>query len=439
MKVNYNFENCGILEDRVELEEQKLEEYTNTLINALNDNSYLLDECSLYLPFDTKFLEESVSLSKNFSNEKLKYVFVIGIGGANLGTKAIYNAIYGELDSFNAEKRYPKLIFIETPSAKYIDSIFKLIENNINSKEEFAINILSKSGNTTETISISEIIIRKLEERFVNISDRVVVTTEYNSKLEEKAKQNDYIVLNQPSKVGGRYSVFSNIGLFPLAISGIDIEQLLEGAKVALVDLVNTHVTNPSLRSAVIRYLLNKENYNINNQFFFNPELEFCGKWYRQLMGESIGKENDVNGNKVNSGIVPIVSIGSTDLHSMAQLFLAGPNNILTYFIYSPDSKLNQKVPEIRVFENLVESINNKSTLEILNAILSGIKSTYIKNNKPFVEIEIPVIDEYSLGMFLQYQMLEMMYLAKLLNVNAFDQPNVEDYKIETKKVLESP
>lgn len=436
MKVNFNFSNIDLQEEKIKLEESKLIDYTEHLKEVLKDNSYLLDEASLYLPFDTAFYEDSTKLASKFKNEKLKYVFVVGIGGSNLGTQAIYNSIFGSLDYLNAEVRLPKLVFIETTSSKFIQSVFSIIENQLHSKDEFILNIISKSGGTTETIALAEILIRKLQERFVTINDRIVVTTDSNSKLEQIAQSNEYSILTLPSKVGGRYSVFSNVGLFPLSLAGLDVERLLEGAKVALVDLVNTQETNPSLRSAVVRYLYKLEGKVINNQFFFNPELEYCGKWYRQLMGESIGKENDINGNKVNEGIAPIVSIGSTDLHSMVQLYIGGPRNILTYFIYSPNTDINQKLPTDLELDGLVSSIENKTTVELMNAILDGTKAAYKKNNLPYIEVDIPLIDEYTLGMFLQYQMLEMMYLARLLNVNAFDQPNVEDYKIETKRIL---
>lgn len=436
MKVNFDFKNTGILESKIEAEELKLKDYTEHLKLVLNDNSYLLEEASLYLPFETRFTDESLKIAEYYKSSKLKYVFIIGIGGSNLGTMAIYNAIYGSLDYLNVEKRFPKLIYIETTSAKFIDSIYKLVDNNIHSVDEFVVNIISKSGSTTETIALAELIIRKLESRFVKINDRIVVTTDINSKFENVAKSSEYKVLSLPQKVGGRFSVFSNVGLFPLCLAGIDIERLLEGAKVALVDLVNTYGSNPSLRSAVVRYILKDEGMTINNQFYFNPELEYCGKWYRQLIGESVGKQNDTNGNKVNEGITPIVSIGSTDLHSMLQLYIGGPRNILTYFIYSPDNQINQKLPDQLNFDGLVKSIENKTTVELMDAILKGTKSAYSKNNLPYVEVEIPMIDEYTLGMYLQYHMVEIMYLARLMNVNAFDQPSVEDYKIETKNIL---
>lgn len=433
MKVSFKFEAVNIIEEKIELEENKLFEYTLHLKNVLNDNSYLLDESSIYLPLDTDFYDQSYTLAKKYKTEKLRFVFVIGIGGSNLGTQAVYNAIRGNLNQITND--LPKLIFLETTSAKYIEDVFKLINTNVHSKDDFVVNIISKSGSTTETIAIAKILLRKLEERFVNVKDRIIVTTDKDSRLEILSKRNEFEILNIPKKVGGRYSIFSNVGLFPLALAGIEIDRLLEGAKVALVDLVNTNNTNPSLRSAVIRYLLNKEGFYINNQFYFNPELEYCGRWYRQLIGESLGK---LSNKDTNEGIFPVVSVGSTDLHSMLQLYLGGPKNVLTYFVYSPSDITNQKIIEDQELNGLVESIEGKSTVEIMNAIYKGTKVSYVNNKLPFVEIDIPLIDEYTLGMYLQYSMLEVMYLAKLMNVNAFDQPSVEEYKIATKKILKS-
>jgi glucose-6-phosphate isomerase len=152
-------------------------------------------------------------------------------------------------------------------------------------------------------------------------------------------------------------------------------------------------------------------------------------------MGESIGKEKDTKGNKVNSGITPTVSTGSTDLHSMAQLYIGGPKDKVTTFVYA-NTNNDILVPEDQLMQGLVEGIQNKPAKQIMNAILEGTKIAYKNVEHPYMEILLDDLNEYSLGEFLQFKMIEMMYLGKLLNVNTFDQPNVEDYKKETKKIL---
>jgi len=192
---------------------------------------------------------------------------------------------------------------------------------------------------------------------------------------------------------------------------------------------------NPAIQSAAVLANAMRDGKTINDNFVFNSELESLGKWYRQLMGESVGKENDLGGKKVNTGLTPTVSVGSTDLHSVGQLYLGGPLDKITTFIYSTDTSRALNVPTERTFPAVVEMINGVSTSDIMNAILGGVKIAYNKKQIPFMEVQFEEITPYELGAFMQFK---MMYLGKLLNVNPFDQPNVESYKIETKQLLET-
>jgi glucose-6-phosphate isomerase len=173
----------------------------------------------------------------------------------------------------------------------------------------------------------------------------------------------------------------------------------------------------------------------ISDSFFFAPQLESIGKWYRQLMAESIGKENDLQGNIVHAGITPTVSVGSTDLHSVGQLYLSGPRDKTTTFIYTTNEPAMVAVPSTLQFP-LVEGIENKKLRDIMKAILEGVKIAYKKQELPFMEVALETITEQSLGEFLQLKMIEIMYLGKLFNINTFDQPHVELYKVETKRIL---
>lgn len=153
-------------------------------------------------------------------------------------------------------------------------------------------------------------------------------------------------------------------------------------------------------------------------------------------MGESIGKRHSLNGDEVNAGVTPMVSIGSTDLHSMAQLYLGGPKDKFTTFVYSQKEKGEIEIPENLILDGLVDGIKNKKLSDIMNAIYEGVQKAYKKNEIPFMEISIEKNDAYSIGQFLQFKMFEIMYLARLFGVNAFDQPDVEDYKSETRDIL---
>lgn len=236
-------------------------------------------------------------------------------------------------------------------------------------------------------------------------------------------------VLTIPKKVGGRFSVFSAVGLFPLAILGVNINNIVNGAQKARDLALSTDFhTNPSLISAIVLFLQLKKGKNINDTFIFLPQLESLGKWYRQLMGESIGKDG--------KGITPTVSIGSTDLHSVGQLYLGGPKDKITTFIYGNTNLDEVRVPSSSTF-NLVPVISEKTIHSIMNAIVEGTKIAYAKQQLPFMEIMFDSLSEMEIAFFMQFKMMEMMFLGTLLGVDTFNQPHVELYKIETKRLLE--
>ena len=409
-----------------------LAEYTKRLHGIRLDHTYTDAESSLCLPDDDDVLEAVQALASEKITSQLKYHIVVGIGGSNLGTRAVYDALRGQRDMLPGH--FPRLLFAETTDPEWLRTIVDLIEG-LDSKQEVLVTVVSKSGGTTETIANFEIIASMLTERFGTATDRFVAITDESSRLWDEAIAQSIAVLPIPATVGGRYSVLSAVGLFPLATVGIDVVQLLQGARELLDHCLEEH--SYAAESAAVLALQLKQGYAINDNFLFHPELESLGKWYRQLMGESIGKEHDVRGEAVHTGITPTVSLGSTDLHSVGQLYLGGPKDKLTTFVSAlPSGGLG--LPQERLFPQLLPMLNGKTAEDIMHAILEGTKIAYQKAGLPYMEVVLDAIDERSLGAFLQFKMLEMMYLGTLLNVNSFDQPNVEAYKIETKRLLET-
>ncbi len=418
-------------------EMEKLNPYFLHLQKFVSGEGYSEKEASLNLPKDEILLNNIFKTIKDLRPDKLKYVVVIGIGGSNLGTMAVYDALLKKLPS--GEKK-PRLIFLDTNNAEALSQTISLIKNEINLSEEIVVNIISKSGGTTEPLVNFEIIYDALLAKFSGNKNalfrQIVVTTDDGSKLSEIASSLGFRMLMMPKKVGGRFSVFSAVGLFPLCLAGIDIKELQRGAKEMIEEGILNNENNPALVGAVILYLHSLSGKNIVNTFIFNPELESFGKWYRQLLGESLGKELNREGEEVRIGITPITSIGSTDLHSMLQLFLGGPNDKFTVFVHSL-SNSGVSVPKDIIFKDILPIIAGKEVNEVMRAILSGVQITYQKQKLAYLDLEIKDISAYSLGALLQLKMIETMYLAELFNINAFDQPNVESYKLETKKILE--
>jgi glucose-6-phosphate isomerase len=424
-----------IPEEEINLLQPRIHEEIKRM-NAAMKNRYNDDRASLQLPED----KESLKKIKALINEKRKlnptYIVVIGIGGSNLGTMAIQEAVLGKM--YNQTGPTTKILYADTVDSEALHTIMSLIEPVLQNGGNVLINAVSKSGGTTETIANFEVLYDKIQTYRKNCQDFIIVTTDRNSKFWNLAKTEGFSVLEIPSKVGGRYSVFSAVGLFPLGILGIDIDSLVNSAQAMTKRcLVPPIQNNPAALSASLIYAHHTHGKNIHDLFLFDPGLESLGKWYRQLMGESIGKEFNQNGTRVNNGITPTVSIGSTDLHSMAQLYLGGPYDKFTTFVRVEQANSPVLIPNIPEYNSLVKGIQGKSLHDIMQAILGGVQTAFRKNKRPYVEVTLPDRTPSSIGQFLQFKMMEMMFLGALCGVNPFDQPNVEAYKQETRVILE--
>lgn len=408
-----------------------LDRYKEHVRTVFEQGLYDAPEGSINLPGDDALLIEVRGMIAKKVTANLKYNIVIGIGGSNLGTKVVYDALFSVRDMAEL-KQAPKLLFAETTDPEVLAALCSLI-TNLESSDEVILTLISKSGGTTETIANFEILMQPLKAKFEDALNRVVAITDEGSKLWQSAQEKGIACIALPATVGGRYSVFSAVGLFPLASVGVDIAALRRGAYDLLTHCMQDD--DIALQSAAVLAEAYRAGYSINDNFFFHPELESLGKWYRQLMGESVGKEQSLTGETVHAGITPTVSLGSTDLHSVGQLYLGGPKDKLTTFVSARSAAV--PIPSSRVLPELVPMIDGKTAEGIMAAILEGVQIAYQKAELPYMEVTLDAIDEISIGAYLQFKMLEMMYLGQLLNVNSFDQPNVEAYKIETKRVLE--
>jgi len=430
-KVKFNFSNSDVLEKDYNDYQKKLKNEVEALNQALL-KEYDDIRASINLCDDVNIITDAQNLVSKLDDATS--IVVVGIGGSNLGTIAIYEALKGRLYNQTQKKQ---VYFADTVDSFSINEICNLVKAKLKKGEKVIINAISKSGGTTETIANFEVLLNIIS-KYANYDykDYVVITTGVDSKFENYAKSVKFNVLNLPDKVGGRYSVFSQVGIFPLVFLGIDVKELFKGAKdIRSLCLDKDINVNSAMKSAVSIFENNKKGKCIFNTFLFSTQLESIGKWYRQLLGESIGKEFDLEGNKINSGIVPTTAIGSTDLHSMAQLYLGGPNN--TYHcVVNVKNKPDVVLGDSKELDNIVPHIQNKSLSNIMDAILEGTKGAFMKKNVPFCEVELEELNEYTIGSLLQMKMIEMMFLGALFGVNPFDQPNVEEYKVLTKKEL---
>ncbi len=434
-RITFDYKNSLISEKELKKTLQKLNQEIERM-NAARKKAYDDDRASINLLGDLATLSRVKMLIEEKKKLNPKYLIVVGIGGSNLGTIAIQEAILGR--QYNQLKPKIKVLYADTVDSDLIQNIISIVEPELQKGENILINGISKSGGTTETIANFEVLIDLLKKYKKNYEKYVVVTTDENSKFWSLAKEKGFSLLKIPKKIGGRYSVFSPVGLFPLGLLGIDIEELLKGAKLIRDQCLNIDSwKNPATLSASLIYLHAKQKKNIHDLFLFSTDLESIGKWYRQLMGESIGKEYNIEYKQVFNGITPTVSIGSTDLHSMAQLYLGGPYDKFTSFVSIEKNNSSIILPNYQKYSRLVKGMQGIKMSKIMNAIYVGVKTAFRKGKRPFIEIVLPDKSPSSIGQLLQLKMMEMMYLGFLLKVNPFDQPNVESYKIETRKILE--
>jgi glucose-6-phosphate isomerase len=425
------------------VDDTDLGQYTSIIENEIAhmkqafDQTYSDKRCSINLAFDEAMIKQISDLVERKKHLNPEYLIVVGIGGSNLGAIAVQQAVLGRI--YNEKNPFLKILYADTVDADQIHDIITLIQPILKNGKHILLCGISKSGGTTETIANFEILVDLLESYEENAGDYVVTITDDQSKLWHLAQKKDYSILTIPKKVGGRFSVFSPVGLFPLAMLGIDIKELRTGAQDMVTRCLNGDIkNNPAAMSALLIYHHYMQKRNIHDLFLFSTDLESIGKWYRQLMAESIGKEYDQQGNKVYTGITPTVSIGSVDLHSMAQLYLGGPFDKFTTFVSVHQNNNQVNIPNKPDFDQLVQGIQQRPISEIMSAIYQGTKKAFEKGKRPFIEIILSDKSERSIGQFLQMKMMEIMYLGALMNVNPFDQPNVESYKVETRSVLES-
>ena len=320
---------------------------------------------------------------EKFKNSK--FIFVVGIGGSDLASKAVWHAL-----TLHKPDTKKKIFFLESPDSREYEEVENFVKNEVANLEEIVLIVVSKSGKTAETLEAFHKTFDILSEKFgIPISGRVLVISSLDSPLWKLAKEKNMECLEWEGDIGGRFSAFTVAHTAVLFIAGLDVEKFKEGSHYAEA---SRDEQEKLARKIFESY---KNGAEILDFFIFNSELEDLGKWCRQLIAESL------------SVLTPTVSIGPTDLHSMLELYLGGPKNRFTIFVRSLkeiDNSINESA-----YENVTEA--------------------YEKAGLPFEKYEMPEINEKELGKFIAFMMATTIELAKLLEVNPFDQPAVEEYK----------
>lgn len=386
----------------------------------------------LSLPYQSDELIENIITTANRLARISDIFIVLGIGGSYLGAQALYQALmptyYNELPREKRNRR-PRIYFdgnnIDTNSINDLLS-FLPDETPKGMFESFSINVISKSGSTIETAVAFRILQQKAKQIYQNNHNKYIIATTDAQKgsLKNIAEKEGYETFVIPDNVGGRYSVLSPVGLFPCAVIGINIKELLAGARNMASRCKSDNIwQNPAYLYAAVQYLFYKEKKkNISLLVSWLKSLESFGMWYDQLCAESIGK----NG----IGRVPINSINTRDLHSRGQEIQEGERNTVITNIIVKDLKKNILLPHD---EEDIDGLNyialrNLHDLSIEGAY-EGTSYAYTKDQRPNLTITLPKLNEYTLGQLIF--ILEVATVAEgyLLSINPLDQPGVENYK----------
>ena len=365
--------------------------------------------------------------------DKFDAFVVLGIGGSALGPISVQQAInHPYYNEISREKRggYPKFYVADNVDPEKLVYLFETIDIT---KTMF--NVISKSGSTSETMSQFMIIKELLEQKLGDkASEHIVCTTDKeNGNLIKIAKEENYKTFIIPAGVGGRFSELTPVGLLPAAFCGIDIKEMLKGA--ALMDEMckNDDIyKNPAYMYAILNYLTMKNGQNICVMMPYADSLKFISDWFAQLWAESLGKKYDNEGKVVNVGSTPVKALGATDQHSQVQLYAEGPFDKIITFIGVDKFKKSITIPKIYEDMPSLEFLGGVTQDDLIKTEQIATEYALLKAGKPNMTITLPEVNENTLGQLLYLFEVATAFTGELLNINAFDQPGVEEGKNAT-------
>ena len=367
-------------------------------------------------------LIEKINATANHIKDISNVFVVCGIGGSYLGSRAVIESLKGFYNS-DVEIIYLGNTFDE----KYIRDTINYLKD-----KDFTVNVISKSGTTLETAVAFRMLKKMLNDKYgVNSKDRIYVTTdEKNGCLREMCEKEGYCSFVIPKDIGGRYSVFTPVGLLPLAVAGINVSEFIDGAKKGYIDFQEKTIEkNIAYQYAAYRYyqyIKNKKRVEVFASY--SPYLNMVGEWWKQLFGESEGKEG--------KGLFPASVNFSTDLHSLGQFIQQGSKILyISQLMIKENGTL--KINEEKNNEDGLNYLCNVSLSEINLIAQEGTNKAHFENGDvDNVRFVIENLNESSMGYLLYFYMFSCMVSGYLLKVNPFDQPGVEFYKREMKNLL---
>lgn len=359
---------------------------------------------------------------------------VVGIGGSYLGARAVLESIlssYHNESGMYESKQYPKIYYTGCNiSSEQMHDLLDLVK-----KKRVTINVVSKSGTTTEPALAFRVISDQIVKRFgkEEAKRRVIATTDKSKgSLKTLADREGYRTFVIPDDVGGRFSVLTPVGLLPIAVGGVDIKELLKGAQDFRQKSKEQEMKkNPALMYAALRNILLKKGRGIEILAGFEPSLHYIGEWWKQLYGESEGKNH--------KGIYPDYLDFTTDLHSMGQWIQDGVRSIFETFLWISESRKEVVIPGEEQDLDKLNYLKGKSFHYVNEKAYLGVASAHMDGGVPNMTLKLPKLTPYHIGQLVFFFEYAVAISGYMLGVNPFDQPGVENYKKNMFALLGKP
>ncbi len=417
--------------EKVAAYEAEVKKYSADLHNGTGKGNDFLGWLNLPSSITDATLSEIEATAQKL-RARCEVVVVVGIGGSYLGAKAVIDGISNTFDWLQTERKNPVVVYAgQNIGEDYLYELTQFLTG-----KQFGIINISKSGTTTEPALAFRILKKQLEDAVGKTESKeriVAVTDAARGALRTLANQEGYKTFIIPDNVGGRFSVLTPVGLLPIAVAGCDIRQLVAGAvKMEAVCGQDTpFAENPAAQYAAVRNELYKSGKKTEILVNYHPKLHFFAEWWKQLYGESEGKEN--------KGIFPAAVDFTTDLHSMGQWIQEGERTIFETVISVKASNYKVEVPADAADLDGLNFLAGKRVDYVNKMAELGTQIAHIDGGVPNLKIEVPQLNEYYLGQLIYFFEKACGISGYILGVNPFDQPGVEAYKKNMFALLEKP
>ena len=357
-------------------------------------------------------------------------LIVIGIGGSYLGARAAIEALRSSLYN-SLKKDTPEIYFVgNSISPTYLNEVISLVEGR-----DFSVNVISKSGTTTEPALAFRVFRELLEEKYgaEGAKSRIYATTDKaRGTLKKLSDSKGYETFVIPDDVGGRYSVLTAVGLLPIACAGCDIDALMQGARAAQDELSAADISkNDCLKYAAIRNILYRKGFRLEMLVAYENSFAMMNEWFKQLFGESEGKDG--------KGIFPASATFSTDLHSLGQFIQDGSNILFETVVHFDKPQKEFFLKDDPANGDGLNFLSNQDMSVVNQKAYEGTILAHTEGGVPNVVLEVPVLNEYELGYMIYFFEKACAISGYILGVNPFDQPGVESYKKNMFALLGKP